>query len=191
MNENTSPKFDGLNRCQPRDFKAYLVSRQNAANPADTVSFWRVWNLPRRGLGPIVRGQVETVMGERGTGPLEALEAVIAGTTLNRPARAGAEGFVALMRELMSRRADRAGGWSQALQHGYLWGDRTLGVMPLYHTMGDHSLIAMSLIGGCYLCQPEWDAAEQASRLSYGASVRLRPSTVATEPSCQVACRFF
>ena len=36
-----------------------------------------------------------------------------------------------------SHRADRAGAWSQALQHGYGWGDRTLGVMPLYHTMGD------------------------------------------------------
>ena len=60
-----------------------------------------------------------------------------------------------------SHRADRAGGLSQALQHGYRFGDRTLGVMPLYHTMGMHSLIAMSLIGGCYVCQPEWDA-EQA-----------------------------
>jgi 2-furoate---CoA ligase len=57
-----------------------------------------------------------------------------------------------------SHRADRAGGLSQALQHGYRFGDRTLGVMPLYHTMGMHSLLAMSLIGGCYVCQPDWDA---------------------------------
>jgi 2-furoate---CoA ligase len=57
-----------------------------------------------------------------------------------------------------SHRADRDGGLSQALQHGYRFGDRTLGVMPLYHTMGMHSLLAMSLIGGCYVCQPEWDA---------------------------------
>jgi len=48
-----------------------------------------------------------------------------------------------------SHRADRAGGWSQALQHGYGWGDRTLGVMPLYHTMGIHSLLAMHTVGGC------------------------------------------
>jgi 2-furoate---CoA ligase len=32
--------------------------------------------------------------------------------------------------------------------------------MPLYHTMGMHSLIAMSLIGGCYVCQPDWDPGE-------------------------------
>jgi 2-furoate---CoA ligase len=59
-----------------------------------------------------------------------------------------------------SHRADRAGGLSQVLEHGYRFGDRTLGVMPLYHTMGVHSLVAMHLIGGCYVCQPEWDAGE-------------------------------
>ena len=50
-----------------------------------------------------------------------------------------------------SHRADRAGGLSQALQHGIAAGDRTLGVMPLYHTMGMHSLLAMSLVGGCFV----------------------------------------
>jgi len=59
-----------------------------------------------------------------------------------------------------SHRGDRAGGISQALQHGLYHGDRTLGVMPLYHTMGIHSLLAMSLIGGCFACQPRWDAGE-------------------------------
>lgn len=50
-----------------------------------------------------------------------------------------------------SHRADRAGAWSQALQHGYRFGERTLGVMPLYHTMGVHSLVAMHLVGGCFV----------------------------------------
>ena len=59
-----------------------------------------------------------------------------------------------------SHRADRAGAWSQALQHGYGWGDRTLGVMPLYHTMGIHSLLAMHCVGGCFVTQARWDAAE-------------------------------
>jgi 2-furoate---CoA ligase len=58
-----------------------------------------------------------------------------------------------------SHRADRAGGLSQALQHGYLAGDRTLGVMPLYHTMGIHSLVAMHHVGGCFVTLPRWDAA--------------------------------
>jgi 2-furoate---CoA ligase len=77
-----------------------------------------------------------------------------------------------------SHAADRAGGWSQALQHGYLWGDRTLGVMPLYHTMGIHSLLAMHLIGGCYVPQARWDAGEalrliEAERIS---SLYLAPT---------------
>jgi 2-furoate---CoA ligase len=59
-----------------------------------------------------------------------------------------------------SHAADRAGGWSQSLQHGYAWGDRTLGVMPLYHTMGIHSLVAMHLVGGCFVPQARWDAGE-------------------------------
>lgn len=63
-----------------------------------------------------------------------------------------------------SHRAERAAAASQVIQHGYVYGERTLGVMPLYHTMGIHSLLAVSLIGGCFVCQPEWDA-EAALRL--------------------------
>jgi 2-furoate---CoA ligase len=59
-----------------------------------------------------------------------------------------------------SHRADRAGGISQALQHGYLPGDRTLGVMPLYHTMGIHSLLAMHVVGGCFWSLARWDPGE-------------------------------
>jgi len=59
-----------------------------------------------------------------------------------------------------SHAADRAGGLSQALQHGYHHADRTLGVMPLYHTMGIHSLVAMHLVGGCYVAQARWNPDE-------------------------------
>jgi 2-furoate---CoA ligase len=63
-----------------------------------------------------------------------------------------------------SHRAERAGGISQVVQHGLVFADRTLGVMPLYHTMGVHSLIAVSLLGGCFVAQPQWDP-EEALRL--------------------------
>ncbi len=63
-----------------------------------------------------------------------------------------------------SHGAERAGGLSQVVQHGLSFGDRTLGVMPLYHTMGVHSLIAVSLVGGCFVAQPQWDP-EEALRL--------------------------
>jgi 2-furoate---CoA ligase len=58
-----------------------------------------------------------------------------------------------------SHRAERAGGISQVLQHGLRPGHRTLGVMPLYHTMGIHSLLAASVVGGCFVAQPSWDPA--------------------------------
>ena len=60
-----------------------------------------------------------------------------------------------------SQRAERAGGISQVLHHGLHPGHRTLGVMPLYHTMGIHSLLAASVVGGCFVAQHSWDP-EQA-----------------------------
>jgi 2-furoate---CoA ligase len=41
----------------------------------------------------------------------------------------------------------------------YAWHERTLGVMPLYHTMGVRSLLAMALIGGVFVCLPRFDVA--------------------------------
>ena len=52
-----------------------------------------------------------------------------------------------------------AGALAHVVQCGYTWGERTLGVMPLYHTMGIHALTSMAAINGCFVCQPEWSAA--------------------------------
>ena len=59
-----------------------------------------------------------------------------------------------------SHRADYYGSLFQVIQQGYRFGDRTLGVMPLYHTMGIHSLASMHLCGGCFYSQARWDAEE-------------------------------
>jgi 2-furoate---CoA ligase len=53
-----------------------------------------------------------------------------------------------------------AGAVAHVVQCGYGWGERTLGVMPLYHTMGIHALTSMAAINGCFVCQPEWSAPE-------------------------------
>ena len=53
-----------------------------------------------------------------------------------------------------------AGAVAHVVQCGYTWQERTLGVMPLYHTMGIHSLTSMAAIDGCFVCQPEWSAAQ-------------------------------
>jgi 2-furoate---CoA ligase len=53
-----------------------------------------------------------------------------------------------------------AGAVAHVVQCGYTWGERTLGVMPLYHTMGIHALTSMTAVNGCFVCQPDWSAAE-------------------------------
>ena len=55
-------------------------------------------------------------------------------------------------------RAERAAAIAHIAQNLYGRSERTLGVMPLYHTMGVRSLLAMSLIGGTFICLPRYDS---------------------------------
>jgi 2-furoate---CoA ligase len=57
------------------------------------------------------------------------------------------------------QRAERAAALAHVAQNMYRSGEVTLGAMPLYHTMGVRSLLAMSLIGGTFVCLPRFDAA--------------------------------
>jgi 2-furoate---CoA ligase len=57
------------------------------------------------------------------------------------------------------QRAERAAAVAHVAQNLYRSGERTLGVMPLYHTMGVRSLLAMSLISGTFVCLRRFDAA--------------------------------
>src|SRR5262249_50021986 len=52
------------------------------------------------------------------------------------------------------QRAERAAALAHVAQNVYAAHERTLGAMPLYHTMGVRSLLAMSLIGGTFVCLP-------------------------------------
>jgi 2-furoate---CoA ligase len=61
-------------------------------------------------------------------------------------------------------RAERAAAVAQVAQNLYQRGECTLGVMPLYHTMGVRSLLAMSLLGGAFVCLPQFDV-ERALQL--------------------------
>jgi len=54
-------------------------------------------------------------------------------------------------------RAERAAAIAHVAQNLYRRGECTLGVMPLYHTMGVRSLLAMSLIGGTFVCLRRFD----------------------------------
>lgn len=54
-------------------------------------------------------------------------------------------------------RAERAAAVAHVAQNLYAHAERTLGVMPLYHTMGVRSLLASSVIGGAFVCLPRFD----------------------------------
>jgi 2-furoate---CoA ligase len=54
-------------------------------------------------------------------------------------------------------RAERAAALGHVAQNLYRRGERTLGVMPLYHTMGVRSLLAMALVDGAFVCVPKFD----------------------------------
>ena len=56
-------------------------------------------------------------------------------------------------------RAERAAAIAHIAQNRYGNGARTLGVMPLYHTMGVRSLLACALLNGTFVCLPKFDAA--------------------------------
>ena len=58
-----------------------------------------------------------------------------------------------------SHRAERAAALAHIAQNCYRAGERTLGVMPLYHTMGVRALLAMAPLGGAFVCQARFDAA--------------------------------
>ncbi len=55
--------------------------------------------------------------------------------------------------------AERAAALAHVAQNQYAYGETTLGVMPLYHTMGVRSLLTMVLINGCFVCLPRFDPA--------------------------------
>ena len=59
-----------------------------------------------------------------------------------------------------THRAERAAALAHVAQNCYRAGERTLGVMPLYHTMGVRSLLAMAPVGGAFVCQHRFDAAD-------------------------------
>jgi 2-furoate---CoA ligase len=57
-----------------------------------------------------------------------------------------------------SQRAEYAATVGHIVEHRYSLGERTLGVMPLFHTMGMHSLTSMLALNGLFVAMPEWDA---------------------------------
>jgi len=96
-------------------------------------------------------------------------EALVAGEAADAQPRAAADAWSVMLYTSGTtakpkgvprrQRAERAAALAQVAQNLYRSGERTLGVMPLYHTMGVRSLLAMSLVGGTFVCLPRFDVA--------------------------------
>jgi 2-furoate---CoA ligase len=63
-------------------------------------------------------------------------------------------------------RHERSAALAHVAQNIYRRGERTLGVMPLYHTMGVRSLLAMVLVDGLFVCVRRWSASEALNAIA-------------------------
>ena len=63
-------------------------------------------------------------------------------------------------------RAERMAALAHVAQNQYGRTECTLGVMPVYHTMGVRSLLSMSLVDGCFICMPKFDARQALEHIA-------------------------
>lgn len=100
-------------------------------------------------------------------------EDLLAATPIEGESRASAEDFSLMLYTSGTtgkpkgvprrHRQERAAALAHVAQNLYACGERTLGVMPLYHTMGVRSLLSMALIDGCFVCMPKFDVGQALS----------------------------
>jgi len=158
-------------------FAGIIVTPLNWRSTADELDYC-LDNAEARALvyeavsAPAVKDSVEAGTRQRiGVGVAEDItfEALVAAEAPGATPRVDAEawsvmlytsGTTAQPKGVPRReRAERASALAHVAQNLYRNGERTLGVMPLYHTMGVRSLLAMSLIGGAFVCLPRFDVA--------------------------------
>ncbi|MEW5890028.1 MAG: AMP-binding protein [Pseudomonadota bacterium] len=133
--------------------KAVVFEGVSAQAVAESTAAQR---LPRIAVGGAAEGTV-------------SFDTVQAAAPPNPPLNAGPEDFSLMLYTSGTtgkpkgvprrHRQERAAALAHVAQNLYRRGERTLGVMPLYHTMGVRSLLAMTLVDGVFVCVPRWDAA--------------------------------
>jgi DNA helicase II / ATP-dependent DNA helicase PcrA len=95
----------GVSFYQRREVKDVLAYLRLAVNPGDAISFWRVWNTPRRGLAAGTREKVQQRMAS-GESPVEALRTLVRMQALPRAALAGAADLLRVVDDLSQRREE-------------------------------------------------------------------------------------
>jgi 2-furoate---CoA ligase len=103
-------------------------------------------------------------------GGTHAFDQLLAGTPLAHPFCATAEDISLMLYTSGTtgrpkgvprrHRAERAAAVAQVAQYSYAVGEVTLGVMPLYHTMGVRSLLSMAIVDGTLVCLPRFEAGD-------------------------------
>ena len=96
----------GVSFFQRREVKDVLAYLRLVANPHDSVSFWRVWNTPRRGLGSTVEAKVQARVAATQESPHDALAAIVKAGDLSKAAYTGAAEFLELLAELRALQAE-------------------------------------------------------------------------------------
>lgn len=103
-------------------------------------------------------------------GGTHTFDQILAGRLLADPFRATAEDISLMLYTSGTtgrpkgvprrHRAERAAAIAQVAQYSYSVGEVTLGVMPLYHTMGVRSLLSMAIVDGTLVCLPRFEAGD-------------------------------
>ncbi len=79
-------------------------------------------------------------------------------------------------------RAERSAALAHVAQNLYRHDECTLGVMPLYHTMGVRSLLSMALVDGKFVCIPKFDPKETLDAIERE-QISNTPRTLPTDDS--------
>ena len=64
------------------------------------------------------------------------------------------------------QRAERIAALAHVAQNCFGYGECTLGVMPLYHTMGVRSLLTLALLDGRFVCQARFEAGQALQKIA-------------------------
>src|SRR5258708_18260398 len=149
---NWRVKADELDFCLENADARGLVYEAVAADAV--AQSQRAGSVPRIAVGAPAKGEI-------------GFAELLAGASPDATPRVGADAWSLLLYTSGTtsqpkgvprrHRVERAAALAHVAQNLYAHGERTLGVMPIYHTMGVRSLLAMSLIGGAFVCLPRFD----------------------------------